>query len=521
MDIQAYLRPVFRWWWLILAATLLAAVSSYLQVRQQPPLYVASTTLIIGRAFDDPNPTGSELTLGQQLAETYADLAQRRVVREATMTALGLTSLPEYSASPLPNRQLLEITVIDTSPERAKAVADELANQLIQHSPTAPKAEDQERDAFISDQLSSLQANISQTELDISAKQAELEPAIGALEISELQNDIAALQAKLTTLQANYAALLANTNQGASNTIEVIEPAALPVTPTGSGAAQMILVASAFGLVLATGTAYLLDFLDDTVRSEDDLPQEQGVASLPGIPEFQANGSGPVVLAGNGASPMVVDAFRAMRTGLYAATANKHGKTYLITSAAPKEGKSVVAANLAVVLAQGEKKVLLIDADLHRPKQHELFGVPGEYGLAELLVALHKNEQPDRHELTRMAIQTVGPTQLGVMAAGSDRANAVGLLGSDTMKTLLDIVSPYADYVIIDSPPVLAVADALILSIQVDGVVLVASAHSSPRRHLKQALKRLTEVNATLTGVVVNRQKTVKNGYYGYEHTGH
>src|SRR5687768_14227278 len=129
MDIQAYLRPVFRWWWLILAATLLAAVSSYLQVRQQPPLYVASTTLIIGRAFDDPNPTGSELTLGQQLAETYADLAQRRVVREATMTALGLTSLPEYSASPLPNRQLLEITVIDTSPERAKAVADELANQ--------------------------------------------------------------------------------------------------------------------------------------------------------------------------------------------------------------------------------------------------------------------------------------------------------------------------------------------------------------------------------------------------------
>ncbi len=112
MELNTYLRPLRRWWWLLLASGLLAAVSSYWHVRLQPPLYVAKTTLMIGRAFEDPNPTGSELALSQQLAETYADLVQRRPIREQTMQALGLTSLPAYSAVPLPNRQLLEISQV-------------------------------------------------------------------------------------------------------------------------------------------------------------------------------------------------------------------------------------------------------------------------------------------------------------------------------------------------------------------------------------------------------------------------
>src|SRR5687767_7496876 len=124
IDLGVLLKPIRRWWWLLLAATLLAFVSTYLHLRQQPAMYQAKTTLMIGRAFEDPNPTGSELALGQQLAATYADLAQRQKVREQTMAALGLTSLPAYTAVPLPNRELLEITVLDTDPQRAKAVAD-------------------------------------------------------------------------------------------------------------------------------------------------------------------------------------------------------------------------------------------------------------------------------------------------------------------------------------------------------------------------------------------------------------
>ena len=515
MELSAYFRPLRRWWWLLLASTLLATASSYLHVRRQPPLYEARTTLMIGRAFEDPNPTGSELALSQQLAGTYADLVQRRPVREQTMAALGLTSLPEYSARPLPNRQLLEILVVDTDPQRAKAVADELANQLVLQSPTSPKPEEQEREAFINDQLASLQANIRQTESEITAKQVELESAFSALEISKLQGEIAALQTKLRTLQSNYAALLANTKGGAVNTIEVIEPATLPLAPTASGKTQMILVAAAIAVALAAGTAYLLEYLDDTVRTAEDLARVNGFASLPSIPEFPWDGGIVPVLVQDAPHSPVTDAFRALRTGLYAATAKKPGKIFLITSAAPQEGKSIVAANLAAVLAEGEKSVLLIDADLRRPVQHKLFDVSGAYGLAEVLIALNGHGRPNgRGEMIKRVIQKIGPMRLSLIVAGSDLADAAGLLGSDTMKVLLKTVSRHVDYVIIDSPPLLAVADALMLSTQVDGVVLVASAGLIPRKQLEQTLRRLSDVNANVVGVVLNRQKARTDGYY-------
>jgi polysaccharide biosynthesis transport protein len=519
MEISVYFRPLRRWWWLLLASTLLATASSYWYIRQQPSLYEATTTLMIGQGFDDPNPTGGELLASQQLAETYAELAQRRLVREQTMAALGLTQLPEYSAYPLPNRQLLEILVVDTDPQRAQAVANELANQLILQSPTAPRPEEQEREAFINDQLTRLQANIQQTQSDIAAKQVELESEFSALEISELQSEIAALETKLDTLQFNYTSLLASTTAGAINTIEVIEPAILPLEPNSSDKLLMVLSASALALALAIGTAYLLDYFDNTVRTPEDVTPVNGVAQLPSIPEFKSDGSSVAVLAHDAPLSPVVDAFRALRTGLYAAMANRPGKIFLITSAAPREGKSTVAANLAAILAEGGKRVLLIDADLRRPMQHKLFNVSGDYGLAELLVTLEGHERPNGSgEMIERVIQKLKPANLGLIAAGSNLADGARLLGSDTMKMLLETVSQHVNYVIIDSPPLLAVADPFMLSTQVDGVVLVASASSIPRKQVEQALHRLSDANANVVGVVLNRQKASTDGYYYYQY---
>jgi capsular exopolysaccharide synthesis family protein len=522
VDFSAFLRPLRRWWWLLLAATLLAAGSSYWLLRQQPPRYAAATTLMIGRAFDDPNPTGNELSLGQQLAETYADLALRRPVREQTMAALGLSRLPEYSAVPLPNRQLLQITVIDTDPYLAQAVANELANQLILQSPTAPKPEEQERQAFINNQLTSLQANIEQTEAELVAKRAELEAAFSAVEISRLQGEIAALQTKLNTLQSNYAALLDNTGAGASNTIAVIEPAALPTAPTDSGQAQMILAVSAIALALAAGTAYALEYLDSSVRTADDLSEVSSLASLPSIPRLAGRRGEAPVIGQNGPQPLASDAFRALRTSLYAATADLPGKILLITSAAPREGKSTIAANLAAVLAQGEKRVLLIDADLRRPRQHVLFGLPATEGLAELLSALDGRGFVNGNSLLlEQLIRRTHSPRLDLIVAGSHLDGAADRLGSDAMKLLLEALKHTAkyDYIIVDSPALLATADGLILSTLADGVLVVAGAGVVSRKRLELVVRRLSAVNANIVGVVLNREATeIDRSYYAYYH---
>jgi polysaccharide biosynthesis transport protein len=519
MELNVYLRPLRRWWWLLLVSTLLAAASSYWYVSQQPSLYEATTTLMIGQGFEDPNPTGMEFALSQQLTETYADLVQRQPVREQTMTALGLTELPVYIAQPLPNRQLLEIVVVDTNPQMAKAVADELANQLILQSPTAPRPEDQEREAFIDEQLTSLQTNIQQTQSDIATKRVELESAFSALEIRELQTELAALQTKLDTLQSNYAALLANTSEGAANTITVIEPATLPLEPNDSEKPLTVLSASALAFALAVATAYLLEYLDNTVRTPEDVAVVNGVAHLPGIPKFPANSSKIPVLAQDAALSPVTDAFRALRTGLYAAMANKPGKIFLITSAAPKEGKSIIAANLAAVLAEGGKRVRLIDADLRRPRQHKLFNVASDSGLADLLVALEGHDRSNGSgEMIERVTKKLDMANLGLITAGSNPVEGTRLLGSDTMKMLLQTISQHVDYVIIDSPPLLAVADPFMLSTQVDGVILVASASSIPRKQVEQALHRLSEANANVVGVVLNHQETSVEGYQYYQY---
>jgi len=242
MEFKRYVLPLRRWWWLLLAATLIAALSSFLATLRQPPIYQTLTTLMIGQVIADPNPTSGEFYLGQQLAENYAEIANREPVRIATKQALGLNWLPDYRATALPNGQFIEIVVTDTSPERAQAVANELANQLIARSPTGNQSDELERQAFIQDQLDKLQLQITTTEDEIIQLRDALGEMDSARQIADTQFQINALEAKLSDLQTIYTDLLANTQSGAINTISVIESAYLPVRPIGPNKMLIILL---------------------------------------------------------------------------------------------------------------------------------------------------------------------------------------------------------------------------------------------------------------------------------------
>ena len=200
MELRQYFNTIRKWLWLILLATLVATVSSFIATRQQPPIYSSKTTLIVGSTIENPNPTGNDIWLGQQLAQTYAELAKRDAIKQGAMQALGLTWLPQYSVTLVPNTQLLEINVVDTDPVRAQAVAQEVARQLIEQSPSAPEREQIDRQAFVTKQLQELETNIDATKVRIEELQTQLAGMFSARQIADTQTQIAALGAKASQL---------------------------------------------------------------------------------------------------------------------------------------------------------------------------------------------------------------------------------------------------------------------------------------------------------------------------------
>ncbi len=508
VELKQYIQPLRKWWWLILLATLIATFASYLATRQQPPIYRTRATVLVGNTIDNPNPSGYEVYLAQQLANTYADIVMRDNVRHEVMAALNLAWLPEYDARVVANTQLVELSVTDTDPGRARAVANELASQLIRLSPTDPNAQDQARQDFINQQLNDLEVSIRETSTEIAAKQQELAGLTSARQIADTQTAIRGLQDKQATLQANYAAMLANTQRGAVNAISVIEPAALPLVPIGPNKMATILLAASIGFILAVAAAYLLEYLDDTLRTPEDVQASLSLTTIGIIPQVSEQEAG-IVMMGDSKSP-VRESYRVLRTNLQFAAVDRPLNVLLVTSAAPSEGKSMTAANLGAAMAQAGRQVILVDTDLHRPRQHRLFKVRNSVGVTTGLL----EDQPDINDI----LQETSVPGLRVLTSGPLPPNPAELLGSARMRSLLTALKAEADVVVLDSPPVSALSDAAVLSTQADGVVMVLEAGKTRRPFAQRSVEALQRVNAHVVGAVLNRVPARGFGYYYYSY---
>jgi capsular exopolysaccharide synthesis family protein len=503
MELKRYILPLQRWWWLILAATVIAALSSFLATMRQPPIYQAVTTLMIGRVISDPNPQSSEFYLSQQLAANYAEIANREPVRLATMQALGLSWLPQYLARATPNSQFIEIVVTDTVPERAQAVANELGHQLVLRGPTSSTAEDQGRQDFVNQQLNNLEVQINDTEDEITKLQDELGNMQSARQIADTQNQINALQNKLTTMQGNYASLLANTSSGAVNTLSIIEPAPLPVRPIGPNKGLSILLASAIGFVLSGSAAYLLEYLDDTLKTPEEVERFTGIPIIGTIVEMgHGNGNG-LHVAENPRHP-VVEAYRSLRTNLEFIGVDKPLRTLFVASSDTGEGKTSVASNLAVVMSQAEKKVIVMDADLRRPNVHNFFGMPNDYGLSDVFRGRLSIEE---------ALKEWRGGDVSVITAGSPPPNPAELLGSKKMVQILARLQEIADVIIIDGPP-FVVTDAAVLAAKVDGVLVVVRSGHARQPAVNGMMEQLRRSGARVVGIALNRVPRKAKGYY-------
>lgn len=518
MELKAYFQPLRRWWWLALATILVASLASFIVTRNQSYIYESRATLMVGRAINDPNPNNNDFSLALKLANTYADLARRTPVRAAVSAALGLAQIPTYTVRVVPDTQLVEIKVTDANPLQAQAVANELAQQLILQTQTGAQPEEARRLAFIAGQLDQLETGLEQTKTEIERKQQELASLLDPKQITDAQTLLRALENKQTTLQSNYAALLASSQRSTINSLNIVEPATLPRYPVGPNKPLTVFLAAVIGLLVGVGAAYLLESLDDTLKNPDDVLATLQLTTLGAVPAFEtATSENELVGLSPGQSP-AKESYRVLRTNLQFASVDKPLGRLMITSPAPSEGKSLTAANLAIALAQAGQQVILVDADLHRPRQHRLFKIANNIGLTTGLLVAH----PDPAEL----LNDTATPGLRLLTSGPLPPNPAELLGSHRMAEMLAALQMQADIVVVDSPPATVLADAAILSTQVDGVLLVLVSGQTRREIAGRAVDALKHVNARIIGVVLNRMPVRGSGYYyyynheGYEEVG-
>jgi capsular exopolysaccharide synthesis family protein len=201
------------------------------------------------------------------------------------------------------------------------------------------------------------------------------------------------------------------------------------------------------------------------------------------------------------------EAFRTLRTNIYFSGLDRSIHTLLVTTVAPVEGKSTTLANLAVAMAQGDKRTILVDADLRRPSLHTLFALDNEQGLTSLFIDAKGPIEP--------ALKDVNVPNLQVLTSGPLPPNPAEVLGSQRMLEVIEALKQRADIVLFDAPPVIAVTDAMVLGTRVDGMVLVVNAGQTRREHAKRAKEQLEKLNIRIVGAVLNGA-TVDNTVSGY-----
>jgi len=293
-------------------------------------------------------------------------------------------------------------------------------------------------------------------------------------------------------------------------TVMAVENAVKPDVPISPKPAQSTMIGAVMGLLLAAGVVFLIEFLDDTLKTPDEIKAVLEIPVIGFIGELKHNPKRGedtlgVFVAKNPRSP-VAEAFRSLRTNLEYSSVDNPIKSVLVTSSGESEGKSTVAANLAIVQAQSSKKVVIVDADMRRPKVHVQFNKPNRMGLSEVVTG-------------KLSIDDVLKTydqveNLYIITCGTIPPNPAELLGSERMSQTLNELKKRFDMIIIDTPPMI-VSDAQIMSSKVDGLIFVVIPGQTKAITAKRPMEELERIGSKVLGVVANKIPRNRDYYYG------
>ena len=372
-------------------------------------------------------------------------------------------------------------------------------------------------DAKLRNEIGKVVASVNGEYQTALAQERELQSALNAqktetLSLNRRGIEFGVLQREADSNRQIYESLMQRTKETdlsaelRTTNVRVVDLAEVPRAPISPNAPRDISLLFVTSLVLAIGLAFFTEYLDSRLKTPQDLKTHLGIPFLGMIPVVSKGKDRTNPLVNNGVPPNFSEAFKTVRTNVLFSSAEAGLRSLVVTSAGPGEGKSLVSANLGVALAQAGQRVLLIDTDMRRPRVHEIFDVAQEPGLSNLLTGNAKAS-----DVIRKSPEVPG---LWLLSAGHIPPNPAELLGSRRYNDFLVSLEDHFDWAILDTPPVLVVADGLIVANEATGVVFVVGADQTSRHAARTAVEQLETASANVVGAVLNRADTRRNPHY-------
>ncbi len=527
MTLSQYVRTILRRAWLLVALPVLAVAGAVAITSTFPPTYESEAHILV-RPVQPINSldTGGANASSDEVARTYAQMLTERPLLAQVIADLKLQTTPaqlqgQIKIAPQPNTTVLKITVQNSDPVAARNIANKLIQDFVAQTRQIQQRQVNQYRSSVEAQLNQLRSQIQTEQARIdqlndkanqsqptpsgssSSRRASASTAIGLK--PEEQTELANLQEQVVLDRSQYAAIVhtesdiqVNVARAADNLV-VLSPAETPTIPIAPKPMLNALLAALGGLALGVGLTLLLEHFDSAIRTDEQLIEHTGLRPLGHIP-FSRGNRGQKELVVLRKEPFLSEPYKALRTNLLFSAMDREPKVITVTSATPKEGKSRIAANLAIALAKAGRQTLLIDCDFRRPVQHRLFNRQRNVGLADLIVG----EVTEAEVI--LPVETV--PNLHLLSSGSMRHNASELLDSIAMRTLLARVSEAFDHVILDTPAVNVMADGLIVGRNAEATLLVVEHGRSRYPAVRKAREALDNVGARVVGCALNKVPT-------------
>ena len=476
-----------RKWWVASAGTLglAASLAFALTAHKQ---YSATAQLLVQPSVAASSAGTAPQPVTPTDVATELQLVTSAPVLQAVRAKLGST--PAVSASQVGQTNVIAITAVSPEPSQASQVANLYANAFVQYRQGVASQSLTTAEAQLRSQISSLSKQLK----SLSATSAEA---------TALLNQQAVLKEQLAQMEVS----------GATDTgdVALVTPAETPLAPSSPKPAQDALLGLVAGLVLGLGAAFLRESLDDRLTSKESV-ERAGRAPVLAMTPLVSSGRRQVPTLVTLAEPMspAAESYRSLRTSLQFARQERQLRSIVVTSPGEGDGKTSTLANLGVVFAQAGERVLLVSSDLRRPQLGEYFGLDEKVGLTSVL----RGERP----MEQVMVSVPDVDRLTLLPAGPVPQNPAELLNSDRARDSFTRLRDHFDLVLIDSPPVLPVTDAAILSQYADVTLMLAAADQTRRADLHRAAEKLDQVGATILGIVLNKVTKQTAAGYGYGH---